>query len=562
MIRFDRRTCLIILIALLAATFIPFLGLTLFNTKGEPREAIVALSMLRSGNWILPQSYCGDIPYKPPFLGWCIALFSAISGGEVTHFASRLPSALAMIAMSVASYSFYCRRLSPAVALCAALVTMTAFEVNRAATACRVDMLLAAFVVLSLCLLYSHCSRGKRGIPWLAVLTMSCAVLTKGPVGMLLPCLVAGVYRLVRGERFFTVFFQLLLTGILACVVPALWYAAAYHQGGAGFLDLALEENFGRFMGRMSYESHVRPAYYNLLSLLYGLLPYTLLLLFSLFAVNCSNLSRRLKGLWQRLRAMDPADLFSLLSALIVILFYCIPKSKRSVYLLPAYPFIAYFIARLMAWLARRGSRALRIWTGVLGAIALMLPMLFLSIKARLIGFPAGNLELFVNGLRSVRVGFCTFLFLIVSLMGGAYALWRSFRGDGSWHRLLAAAFIPLLALYWSYSALYQPALLNSKSDLPMARHVEMASKGERVYSFIDDPYLRFYTINFYLGDRLARFDDGTPPASGLLLVDDHDLPALESRYGSSYTFTPLARSLHPRCDTGHRVNLLRFFRR
>ena len=43
-------------------TLIPFLGLTDFNTKGEPREAVVAYTMLEHGNWILPINNGGDIP--------------------------------------------------------------------------------------------------------------------------------------------------------------------------------------------------------------------------------------------------------------------------------------------------------------------------------------------------------------------------------------------------------------------------------------------------------------------------------------------------------------------
>ena len=40
-------------IALLSTlVIIPFLGETIFYSKGEPREAIVAYSMLESGNWI------------------------------------------------------------------------------------------------------------------------------------------------------------------------------------------------------------------------------------------------------------------------------------------------------------------------------------------------------------------------------------------------------------------------------------------------------------------------------------------------------------------------------
>ncbi|MDE6397033.1 MAG: hypothetical protein K2K84_07165, partial [Muribaculaceae bacterium] len=42
--------------------FIPWLGESLFYSKGEPREAIVAVSMIESGDWILPVSYGEDIP--------------------------------------------------------------------------------------------------------------------------------------------------------------------------------------------------------------------------------------------------------------------------------------------------------------------------------------------------------------------------------------------------------------------------------------------------------------------------------------------------------------------
>ena len=51
------------LVLLLPALFVPFLSETLFTTKGEPREAVVAVSMLNQGNWILPVSFGADIPY-------------------------------------------------------------------------------------------------------------------------------------------------------------------------------------------------------------------------------------------------------------------------------------------------------------------------------------------------------------------------------------------------------------------------------------------------------------------------------------------------------------------
>ena len=71
----------IILFVVLGLMLIPWLGESLFNSKGEPREAIVAVSMLDSGNWILPESYGQDIPYKPPMLAWLISICSLLLNG-------------------------------------------------------------------------------------------------------------------------------------------------------------------------------------------------------------------------------------------------------------------------------------------------------------------------------------------------------------------------------------------------------------------------------------------------------------------------------------------------
>ena len=124
-------------IALLSTlVIIPFLGETIFYSKGEPREAIVAYSMLESGNWILPLNYGTDIAYKPPFLYWSIAAISAIFGG-VSEFSSRLPSAIAFLAMQFVFFGFVARYKDTKTAVITSLLLLTSFEVHRAAVACR-----------------------------------------------------------------------------------------------------------------------------------------------------------------------------------------------------------------------------------------------------------------------------------------------------------------------------------------------------------------------------------------------------------------------------------------
>ena len=277
-------------IALLSTlVIIPFLGETIFYSKGEPREAIVAYSMLESGNWILPLNYGTDIAYKPPFLYWSIAAISAIFGG-VSEFSSRLPSAIAFLAMQFVFFGFVARYKDTKTAVITSLLLLTSFEVHRAAVACRLDMLQVSFIVISLCLLFRWDEKGCKGIPWTAVVLMACGTLTKGPVGSIFPCMCIGIYQLIRGRSFGKTFLSLFGIGLLSLIPLGIWFYAAWLQGGQPFMNLMLEENTGRFVGKMSYPSHHNPLWYNFLTIIWGWTPWTLVLLISLFGLKWNEM--------------------------------------------------------------------------------------------------------------------------------------------------------------------------------------------------------------------------------------------------------------------------------
>ncbi len=87
----------------------------------------------------------------------------------------------------------------------------------------------------------------------------------------------------------------------------------------------------------MSYDSHVQPFWYPLLTILWGWVPYTLLALMALTAVSWRRPSLGSfspSTLLTRLRALPPLTLYSAVAAAVIVIFFCIPKSKRSVYLL------------------------------------------------------------------------------------------------------------------------------------------------------------------------------------------------------------------------------------
>ena len=543
-----------------------FMGETSFHTKGEPREAVVALSMLKDGNWILPVNNGVDIAYKPPLFHWMIAVASSVVG-EVTEYTARFPSALMLMVMLLAGYAFYARRRGAEVAMVASLVTLTNFEVHRAGVNCRVDMVLAAFMVLALYLLYIWYERRLRGVPWLAILCLSGAALTKGPVGIVLPCGAAFLFCWMKGYRFLPLVGKYACVALAACILPMLWYIAAYQQGGERFLSLVVEENVLRFMGKMTYGSHENPAYYNLVTLVAGFVPYTLFLVVSLFFLKYKKPEIKFKGLWARLtqaiRTMDETRLYTLTCAVVIFVFYCIPKSKRSVYLLPMYPFVAYFIAEYLLYLRRQYPRVLKISVYILSVASLLLLALFLFIRvggvqeAWIGGRHPEETWAYIQALRYVPLGVVPLLLLALSVM----TIYYSALHVKEKRELLSPLFALVLSIYLTLDGFYQPTVLNVKSDKPMAREIATLVPQGRIYSYRSENTegnpLHPFTVNFYLGDRIVPFQ-AFLPEEGYLLMGEHEREPFLKQY-ADYALEDIYNSNRRSCDDHSVVHLYRF---
>lgn len=562
-----------LLLALVCAvTLFPFLGETLFNTRGEPREALVALSMVEDGNWILPVNSGVDTAYKPPLFHWLIAAFSTLAGG-VSEFTSRLPSALALALMVVCGYLFYARRRGVELALLAALLTLGAFEVHRAGAACRVDMVLTLMMVGALYQLYKWSERAYKGVPWLAVLCLSGAILTKGPVGGALPCLVMVVFAWLRGGAFWRSFGRMFLVGLAACVLPLCWYVAAWLQGGDRFFDLVYEENVLRLLGRMTYDSHVNPRYYNVVTVVSGFLPWTLLVLFSLFVLPYRRPASRPSLWWARLknhvRSVDPVRLFTFLSLAVIFVFYCIPKSKRSVYLLPVYPFIAYYLAEFFLWIRDRHRSVVSLFGYVVSALALLLPIVFAVLRLDLIpeslfaGGKSGSTLAMVRALSDAELDFFDYIAIFTSLAGVWYFL-RAQRKNRATGNVFSVAGL-VLCLYFSLDVVYQPIVLNAKSDRPQAEFIrKLVPKGAvyayRSYEVPGNP-MRPFTINFYLGDRVLPFNHFKPAGSGYVITGEGDIDAFRAAY-PDYEAVLHTDFRHKSCDDRRMLYLYQFQKR
>ena len=521
-----RRLGLLVLV-MAALMTLPFIGMGHFYTRGEPREALVAVAMLDQGNFILPY-FQGEFAFKPPMLHWLVALFS-LPQGYVSETTSRLPSAIASIAMCYSFFVFFARRYNVGKVLIAAFILMTSFEVHRAAMTCRVDMVLTAFMVGGFMALYRWGEHNWKGIPWLASLLISGAILTKGPIGAILPCAVMVVQMVMRKQRVGSVLLAVVKVAVLSSVLPLCWYVVAYNVGGDKFLQLMMEENFGRFLGKMSYESHENGPLYYIPILLAGLLPWTLLLVFGLILVRWRNLwQNKMRGWWMRFRSMDPIQQWSAIVAIVVFVFYEIPKSKRSVYLLPMYPFLSILIADYLVWLLSEHRRVLKVYAWVISSIGAVFSILLIvlhEISLESVEFLGHRVIYQLAELQKMPMGLAYILassFPIIVIV----AIWY-FR-----KRINVPLFLSFgvwIACCMTLDGVLNPAIKNSVPDYAFAQAVKAYQPDGKVAFFHVDREEPAYVVDYYLDDNVIPCKSLKQlPANGYIMLRESNKEMFE----------------------------------
>lgn len=575
-------------VVLCLLTILPWIASGDFSTKGEPREASVAVSMLESGNWTLPRVYADEFAYKPPMVHWMMALAS-LPGGHVTELTARLPSAVAYTVLGAMMLIFLGRRVRFQEAFIAVCVMLTCVEIHRAGMTARVDMVLTGFIVAALLQMYRWEEKlSLKGLPIVIPLLLSGAVLTKGPVGIILPLFIFGTYLLLlRKYSLLQIFKALLYIGVSAAFLPLLWYIAAWRQGGDAFLNVVLAENFGRFFhlseGAISYDlGHEEPIWYNLVTLAAGFLPWTLLLLFSLFGFNRKphsaqverpTFGHRMHQAWDTLLAMDRVRLFSLVAAVCTVFFYTIPSSKRSVYLMPAYPFISLFVAQAMLYVAEHRSRCTRVFAAfiaVIGTVAFGIAVLTAAGALRPVEIAtqftqrSATLEAVsavAQGLVHPSVGtIIVLVILATALLTVGYQMLRRIN-----IKILYASLFLTVALNLFIDGAVMHSLRNRTSSRAFAERIrrEYPDEQGRIYVMNDlrAGFTNLYGLNFYLGNRFRNFD-AERPAAGCFLSADRDSTLLSERFGQTYTFRPITHSTRILSDVRSRVTLYHFERK
>ena len=221
----------------------------LFDTD-EPRYAQAAREMLQRGEWVLP-TFNGQPRYaKPIMFYWLIIVAYKVYG--VNEFAARFWSGLAAVAIALLLYFALKGAFGYETALIAALCWLTSLATLIFAHAAITDMVLVAFMAGAIVSFWAGLKTSQAIWFFLASASTGAAVLTKGPVGIILPLLILTASVLICRPTCSIPFSRLVIISIgclslfLAVVLP--WYWAISVRTNGEFLRHFLTvENISRY---------------------------------------------------------------------------------------------------------------------------------------------------------------------------------------------------------------------------------------------------------------------------------------------------------------------------
>ena len=493
------------------------LGRVPFYTKGEPREAVQVWEEVHNGEWILPLRNGHDLPSKPPLFHWLAGAVSVVLG-RVDEFSIRFPSAALATLSVLLVFWLGVTKWGTAAGVFAALMLATNFEWMRAATAARVDMTLTAFLIAAFVALDRIVSAPTPTPRALAAFygAMALATLGKGPVGLLLPAMVAVTYLGCRGDLARLRQMRILEGVIAAVVVAGFWYALAIVHGGKAFVYKQLwVENLGRFVAADSTGAgHQHPFYYMIGGFFTGFAPWS----FFVIPLGIYLFANR-----RRLEA--EGYLYPLVWFAVVFVFYSISQSKRTVYLLPIYPAAALLLGAWWNRLATEPYSAPPLLVTVLRVVAVALAALLVVAIALLLAVGWGadplawltpllhpndqqNLPLMENLIRGRFLSFTLFVAALVPMI----VIWLVSVGQKNWSLLFAAVVAFVASGEAVIDEIFQPALAEQRSFKPFMETVRGVVDADDSLAF----YRAFdYGAVFYARRHIEpRHDDfGNPPA-------------------------------------------------
>ena len=463
---------------------------------------------------------------KPALYYWRAMGFFREFG--ISDWSARLPSSSGAAFLVVLIF-LHMRRFRPGGHLDAALITISSIAIFAFARGASTDMQLAAPFCIGMLGWYAWYETGKKF--WLFDLYFfgAAATLAKGPIAPFLSFCIIFLFIALRRE------WSLLrrtiwLPGVLLYLVMVLpWYIAVQHRNPTFLSEFILDHNLKRFA--TNEFQHHQPAYYYLIVLILGLVPWTVLALRALFdALQIAFAEWRVRRkpipYLGHQRAGDAFPEFLVLWALFPIVFFSFSGSKLPGYILPSIPPLTILTGDYLYRTRRTGLHPWLLWShGVLCAI--MVFVLALSPQH----MKYNTLVPTPQWLAIAAAIAVVTLLLVVFFI-------RRF-GNA---QILNITLVPVCASLIFLLGFHGRDLDLNYSARPLAREIEEQAPEDKVVALLGVRRDLDYGLAFYRNQPMQHYDnahEGVPPGEHVLVIATRDQPQLD-HYLAGRIYEPL----------------------
>lgn len=330
-----------------AVCLLPMMAMRDFTPSNELRYLSIADEAIANGH--LFAFYNHGIPYadKPPLYFWIVMLCRLLFGHH-SCLALSMFSLIPAFAIVGIMDRWVMKGKSAMNRMSVAGMTLTCVMFLGTMVVLRMDMLMCLFIVLALWTFYRmYTGEGSRRQDSLTLpLWIFLALFTKGPVGLLMPPLAIAVFLAVKRDwKGFRKYLGLKTWGIIAAL-SAVWLTCVWLEGGPEYINnLLFKQTVGRAVNAFT---HARPFWFYLVTLLWCLAPYTLLLIGSFMA---SLLPVRKAGA-EKSSDLEILFLCTIISTVAMLSSF---SSKLPIYLVPVFPFCVYLFPTVLDRIGERG---------------------------------------------------------------------------------------------------------------------------------------------------------------------------------------------------------------
>jgi hypothetical protein len=336
---------LVLLMVCLTLFFFRLGGMPLLD-RDEGLHAVTSKEMVLTGDWVTTKFNGENFYDKPVFFNWLVALsFEALG---FTELAARLPAAMLGLGCVLVTYLLGRKMYDPVAGFLSSAILATSPEFIILSRAVVHDISLAFFITLALFFFYlGFADEGRRKLylPFFYA-ALGCAVLSKGPVGVILPGVIIAVFLTLMGKLRFLKEMQIGRGLLVFLAVAAPWYILISLRN-SDYLDYFVKLNFSYFFSPKV--AHARPFYYYIPVLLGGFSPWSFFLPLAI-----------IRALWRPLRRIDQRALFLSLWFAVIFLFFSAASSKLGTYILPSFPAASLLVGILWHELLKAPTDGLR----------------------------------------------------------------------------------------------------------------------------------------------------------------------------------------------------------